>query len=125
MALVSLSFAFFRALEIALDAVKNGEACLSVFLLKATNQGGSLLRQHTTLLCDKLNETEKEHQQIESRNPYQRYERILQARGGFKKEKGRTRNNEILDEQRKGFEQSKKGGCMEEISRGAERDERS
>ena len=63
MALVSISFTFFRALEIALDAVKNGDARLSVFLLKSINQGGSLLRQLTTLLRDKLNETEKEHQQ--------------------------------------------------------------
>ena len=63
MALVSLSFTFFRALEIALDAVKNGDARLSVFLLKSISQDGSLLRQLTTLLRDKLNEAEKEHQQ--------------------------------------------------------------
>ena len=63
MALVSLSFTFFRALEIALDAVKNGDARLSVFLLTSISQDGSLLRQLTTLLRDKLNEAEKEHQQ--------------------------------------------------------------
>ena len=63
MALVSLSFTLFRALEIALEAVKKGDAHLSVFLLKSINQGGSLLLQLTTLLRDKLNETEKEHQQ--------------------------------------------------------------
>ena len=63
MALVSLSFTFFRALEIALDAVKNGDARVSVFLLKSISQDGSLLRQLTTLLRDKLNEAEKEHQQ--------------------------------------------------------------
>ena len=63
MALVSLSFTFFRALEITLDAVKNGDARLSVFLLKSISQDGSLLKQLTTLLRDKLNEAEKEHQQ--------------------------------------------------------------
>ena len=63
MALVSLSFTLFRAWEIALEAVKKGDAHLSLFLLKSINQGGSLLLQLTTFLRDKLNETEKEHQQ--------------------------------------------------------------
>ena len=43
MALVSLSFKFFRDLETALEAVKNGDARLSAFLLKSIKQGGSLL----------------------------------------------------------------------------------
>ena len=63
MALVSLSFKFFRDLETALEAVKNGDARLSAFLLKSIKQGGSLLQQHTALLRDQLNESEKEYQQ--------------------------------------------------------------
>ena len=63
MALVSLSFKFFRDLETALEAVKNGDARLSTFLLKSLKQGGSLLQQHTALLRDQLNESEKEYQQ--------------------------------------------------------------
>ena len=63
MALVSLSFKFFRDLETALEAVKNGDVRLSAFLLKSIKQGGSLLQQHTALLRDQLKESEKEYQQ--------------------------------------------------------------
>ena len=63
MALVSLSFKFFRALETALEAVKNGDARLAVLELNCIKEGGLLLRQHTALLRDQLKEAKKEQQQ--------------------------------------------------------------
>ena len=63
MALVSLSFQFFRGLETALEAVNNGDARVTVLELKCIKEGGLLLRQHTALLRDQLKEAKKEQQQ--------------------------------------------------------------
>lgn len=63
MALVSLSFKFFRALETAIEAVKNGDARLTVLELKCIKEGGLLLLQQTALLRDQLKEAKKEQQQ--------------------------------------------------------------
>ena len=95
MALVSLSFKFFRDLETALEAVKNGDVRLSAFLLKSIKQGGSLLQQHTALLRDQLNESEKEYQQkveILTRDMNELYKQ----EEDMKKEKRKTGNKETL-----------------------------
>ena len=109
-------------METALEAVKNGDARLSAFLLKSIKQGGSLLQQHTALLRDQLNESEKEYQQkveILTRDMNELYKQ----EEDMKKEKRKTGNKETLVGQWKGIVQSKEGGCKEEISRDGERDE--
>lgn len=63
MALVSLSSKCFSVVDTALEAVKNGDARLTSFLLNSIKQDGSLLRKQTLLLRDQLNEAEQKHQQ--------------------------------------------------------------
>ena len=63
MALVSLSSKCSSVVDTALEAVKNGDARLTSFLLNSIKQDGSLLRKQTLLLRDQLNEAEKKHQQ--------------------------------------------------------------
>ena len=113
MALVSLSFQFFRALETALEAVKNGDARLAVLKLKCIKEGGLLLRQHTALLRDQLKEAKKERQQMveiltRDMNELYKQEEDLKK----KKEELETKKHLL----------AKEGGCMEEISRDGERD---
>ena len=120
MALVSLTFQLFWALETALEAVTNGDTHLSVFLLTSISQGGSLLQKNTVLLRDKLNEAEKVLQQkveILTRDVNELYKQVEDL-----KKKKRTGNKETFVGQRKGIVQSKEGGCVEEISRDGERD---
>ena len=63
MALISVSSNCFNAVETALEAVKSGDAHLSVVALQSLQEDGLLLQKRAAILIDQLSKAEKDHQQ--------------------------------------------------------------
>ena len=63
MALISMSSNCFNAVETALEAVKSGDAHLSVVALQSLQEDGLLLQKRAAILIDQLSKAEKDHQQ--------------------------------------------------------------
>ena len=63
MALNSLSYKCFNAVETALEAVKSGDSHRSVVALQSVQKDGLLLQNRAAILIDQLSKAEKDHQQ--------------------------------------------------------------
>ena len=63
MELIALSSKCFNAVERALEAVKSGDARLSVVALQSVQKDGQLLQKKAAILIDQLSKAEKDHQQ--------------------------------------------------------------
>ncbi len=63
MALVSVSSKCFKAVETALESVKNGNICRSKIVLESIKQDGLLLQQEASALYNRLRQAENAYQQ--------------------------------------------------------------
>ena len=63
MSLIATSSRCFNALEAAVEAVKTGNADSSAVVIKSIRKDGLLLQKQASILCDKLKQVEKKHQE--------------------------------------------------------------
>ena len=63
MSLIATSSRCFNALEAAVEAVKTGNADSSAVVIKSIRKDGLLLQKEASILCDKLKQVEKKHQE--------------------------------------------------------------
>ena len=63
MSLIATSCRCFNALKAAVEAVKTGNADSSAVVIKSIRKDGLLLQKQASILCDKLKQVEKKHQE--------------------------------------------------------------
>ena len=65
MSLIATSSRCFNALDVAVEAVKTGNADSSAVVIKSIRQDGLLLQKQASILCDELKQAEKKHQELD------------------------------------------------------------
>ena len=65
MSLIATSSRCFNALDVAVEAVKTGNADSSAIVIKSIRQDGLLLQKQASILCDELKQAEKKQQELD------------------------------------------------------------
>ena len=65
MSLIATSSRCFNALDVAVEAVKTGNADSSAVVIKSIRQDGLLLQKQASILCDELKQAEKKQQELD------------------------------------------------------------